>query len=118
MAWFRVPAAAVVMMLALLASDVRAQMNPLRQLELTDTDIELLTAAANRVYDAQQIGVEEPWSNPDSGNAGTAEILETFEREGLPCRRVEHVITIAGDAVPKRLVLSTCRVADGRWLLV
>ena len=69
-------------------------------------------------YEAGQIGVEEAWSNPESGNSGTAEILETFERDGLPCRRVEHVIKIARDAVPKRVVLATCRVADGRWLLV
>jgi surface antigen len=118
MAWLRKPAALVALTLALLASAASGQMNPLRQLELTSADIELLTAAANRLYEAGQIGVEEAWSNPASGNSGTAEILETFERDGLPCRRIEHVIKIARDAVPKRVELATCRVADGRWLLV
>jgi surface antigen len=111
-------AATLAMMLALLATDARGQMNPLRQLALTTADIELLTATANRVYETGQIGTKEAWSNPESGNSGTVELLETFEREGLPCRRVEHVVNIARDAVPKRLVLATCRVADGRWLLV
>jgi surface antigen len=118
MAWLRMPAVALAAMLAVLTSPAQGQMNPLRQLQLTAEDIELLTAAANHLYDAGQIGVEESWSNPQSGNAGTAEILETFEREGLPCRRVQHVVRIARDPVPKRVVLSSCRVADGRWLLV
>ena len=118
MAWWRMPAVALVVALAVLASDARGQMNPLRQLELTSGDIEMLTAAANQLYDAGQIGVEASWSNAELGNAGTARILETFEREGLPCRRVEHMIKVAKDAVPKRVVLSTCRAPDGRWLLV
>jgi hypothetical protein len=45
-----------------------------------------------------------------TGNSGTV--------EGLPCRRVEHVVKIDRDPVPKRLILASCRVPDGRWLLV
>ena len=80
--------------------------------------MELLGATANRLYDAGEIGASATWSNAASGNSGTARLLETFERDGLPCRRVEHVIKIRQDAVPKRLVLATCRTADGRWHLV
>jgi surface antigen len=114
----RISIVAAAMALGLLASGAQGQFNPLRELALTDTDIEMLTAAANHVYEAGEVGVAESWSNPASGNSGTAEILERFERDGLPCRRVEHVIKVAKDAVPKRVVLATCRVADGRWLLV
>ena len=118
MARLRVLAATLAMLLAVLATGAQGQMNPLRQLALTSADIELLTAAANRVYEAGQIGANEVWSNPESGNSGTVELLETFEREDLPCRRVEHLVNIARDAVPKRVMLASCRVPDGRWLLV
>jgi surface antigen len=111
-------AVALAITLTVLAGVAGAQMNPLRQLALTEQDIELLGAAGNQVYEAGEIGGVESWSNPDSGNAGTAKLLETFERDGLPCRRIEHVVNIAQDAVPKRVVLATCRVPDGRWLLV
>jgi surface antigen len=98
---------------------VRAlQLNPWRDLELSGDDIALLTAAADRLYEAGEIGALARWSNPESGNAGTVEIREIFERDGLPCRRVEHVVELAKDPVPKRLVLASCRVPDGRWLLV
>ena len=118
MARLRVLAAALAMMLAIVATAAYGQMNPLRQLALTTVDIELLTATARRLYEAGRIGAKEAWANPDSGNSGTVELLETFEREGLPCRRVEHVVNIARDAVPKRVVLASCRAPDGRWLLV
>jgi surface antigen len=117
MAWFRVPAVALALMLVLLASDARSQMHPLRELELTAEDIELLTTAADHVYDAGEIGASEAWSNAASGNSGSATLLQVFERDGLPCRRIEHVIKIKKDATPKRLELATCRTADGRWLL-
>lgn len=103
--------------LTLFAGAASGQFNPLRQLQLTDQDIEMLTAAANRAYETGETGVAESWSNPESGNSGSATIIERFERDGLPCRQVEHVIKIVRDAVPKRLVLATCR-KDGRWLMV
>jgi len=118
MARSRVLAATLAVMLALLASAARGQMNPLRELELTAGDLELLTTTADRLYESGRLGAVEAWSKPESGNSGTVEILELFEREGLPCRRVEHVVKIDRDPVPKRLILASCRVPDGRWLLV
>ena len=114
----QVLAAALAMIPAILASDARGQLNPLRELELTAGDLELLTTTADRLYEAGRLGAVEAWSNPESGNSGTVEILELFEREGLPCRRVEHVVKVERDPVPKRLILASCRVPDGRWLLV
>jgi len=118
MARLQVLAAALAMISAIVASDARGQMNPLRALELSAGDLELLTTTADRLYEAGRLGAVETWSNPESGNSGTVEILEVFEREGLPCRRVEHVVKIDRDPVPKRLILASCRVPDGRWLLV
>jgi surface antigen len=118
MSWWRMLAAALATALVVLTGGAGAQLNPLRDFELSGDDIALLTAAADRLYEAGEIGGIARWSNPHSGNAGTVEILEIFEREGLPCRRVEHVIELAEDPVPKRLMLASCRVEDGRWLLV
>ena len=117
MTWWRAPALVLAVTLALLAGGASGQMNPLRELELTAEDIELLSTAANHVYDAGEIGASEAWSSAASGNSGAATLLEVFERDGRPCRRIEHVIKIRKDATPKRLVLATCRTADGRWLL-
>ncbi len=58
MARFRF-AAALAIVLTLLAGTASGQFNPLRQLQLTDKDIEMLTAAANRAYDAGETGVAE-----------------------------------------------------------
>lgn len=118
MARFPMFAVALAVASMLLAGAASGQMNPLRQLELTAGDIELVGATADRLYQAGEIGVAASWTNPESGNSGSVQILEIFEREGLPCRRVEHIIKIAKDPAPKRLVLASCRVPDGRWLLV
>lgn len=45
------------------AAEVASQMNPLRELELTAQDMELLGATANRLYDAGEIGASATWSN-------------------------------------------------------
>ena len=92
--------------------------DPLRELELTAGDLELLTTTADRLYESGRLGAVEAWPNPESGNSRTVEILELFERGDLTCRRVAHVVKIDRDPVPKRLVLASCRVPDRRWLLV
>ena len=93
-------------------------MNPLRQLALTTADIELLTATANRLYEAGQVGVKEAWSNPKSGNSGTVELLETFEREGLPCRRSSMWSRSSGTRSPNAWCWRAAewRTGAGCWL--
>lgn len=54
---------ALALALMLPAAEVASQMNPLRELELTAQDMELLGATANRLYDAGEIGASATWSN-------------------------------------------------------
>ncbi len=101
-----------------LAGAAWGQANPIRMLDLTAEDLSLIETSANRLYEAGEIGALETWSNAQSGNSGSMRLLATFERDGLPCRRIEHVIKVKKDATPKRLVLATCRTGDGVWKLV
>ena len=97
----------------------RAQLNPFTSagLELSQEDLDLLGAAAEKLYldESVPVGTVERWSNPASGNAGTVKLLGTFEHQGLPCRRLQHDITVKNVADPFRMTADRCKTADGAW---
>lgn len=88
--------------------------------ELTDDDLALLTETARPFLDDDSIpvGTVRDWSNPESGNGGTATLLDRFEQKGLPCRRIQHDIKIKKVADPFRFIVDRCRVADGSWKML
>jgi surface antigen len=93
-------------------------MNPLRQLALSSEDFAMVNETVAGLYEAGKIGVTETWSNPKSGNSGSARIIDTFEYQGLPCRTVAYTVKIRRQADPKQVVLKTCRDKDGAWKLI
>jgi surface antigen len=99
-------------------AQAQPMMNPLRQLALTSEDFAMLNETVSGMYEAGKIGVTETWSNPKSGNSGSAKILDTFKYQGLPCRTIEHTVKIRKQADPKQVVLKTCRDTDGAWKLI
>jgi surface antigen len=92
--------------------------NPLRQLALSSEDFGMINEVVSGMYEAGKIGVAQTWSNPKSGNSGSAKILDTFEYQGLPCRTIEHTVKIRKRADPMTVVLKTCRDSDGAWKLI
>jgi hypothetical protein len=72
----------------------------------------LLGQSIVAVLDRYQAGAVSSWTGPGGSHAGRAELLRTFERQGLPCAEVEHRFT-AGGGNP--YTMPFCRVASGDW---
>jgi surface antigen len=108
--------------LAALVAPVQAQLNPFSRagFELSQDDIELLKAAAQKLYidESVSVGTVETWSNPKSGNTGSVQLIGTFEHKGLPCRRLQHDIKIKDVADPFRYIFDRCKVSSGEWKLL
>ncbi|QQP91605.1 hypothetical protein IGS68_10510 [Skermanella sp. TT6] len=58
-------------------------------------------------------GETRPWSNPQTGNAGTITMIRSYERNGLPCRDAKLTSDVGQRSVV--YVLPVCRIADGTW---
>lgn len=88
--------------------------------ELSDSDVKMLTETTRPFLedDSIPIGTVNSWSNPETGNSGTAALIERFEQNGMPCRRIQHDIKLRTVADPYRFVVDRCRVADGTWKLL
>jgi surface antigen len=98
-----------------------AQVSPFGDsLDLEAEDIEMLKAAAAALFanDDARIGDTKTWSNPASGNTGSASLVKTFEHQGLPCKRVQHVIQQKGRADQVIYQFARCRTSDGTWQLL
>ena len=81
--------------------------------EMTDADVEIMSAAINETLSDVADGVARRWKNPETNAGGTLTPLSTSEESGLLCRRLE----IANQArdLAARSVHEFCRQADGLW---
>ena len=105
--------------LAMAGSPVFAQINPFKGwgADLSSEDVELLKAAASRLYrsEAPRVGDVERWANTDSGNSGAVALIEIFSVDEMPCRKLRHVVKIEGDADTKSVFVSRCQIPNGEW---
>ena len=110
---------AAVVILGAIGLPAQAQFNPFTRagFELSQEDIDMLSAAAEKLYvgEAAEVGTVETWSNPKSGNTGAVQLIGLFDHQGLPCRRLQHDIRIAKVADPFRFIFDRCKTADGAW---
>ena len=88
--------------------------------ELTNSDVTILPETTKSFFDDDTIavGTVKSWSNPKSGNSGTATLVDRFEQKGMPCRRIQHDIKLKKIADPFRFIVDRCRVADGSWKML
>jgi surface antigen len=105
---------------ALFLSAAMAQgINPFSKagFNLTKTDIAKLEEATRPFFEdaTTPLGTARAWSNPESGNGGTAVLVSRFEYKKLPCRRIQHDIKLAKISDPYHFVIDRCQVADGSW---
>ncbi len=73
----------------------------------------MLRATAREVLDNGADGTEASWSNPATENSGSIKVLNTYEENGLRCRRTEfsnHARGLSGSGIHR-----LCKVADGTW---
>jgi len=112
-------ALAAFLLAAAVVPPAQAQLNPFTRsgFELSQEDIDLLKAAAAKLYigETAPVGKAEAWSNEKTGNSGIVQLIGLFDYKGLPCRRLQHDITIKGVADPYRFIFDRCKTADGSW---
>ena len=118
------PSRALVMAVAVvcLSSMSTAYGSNLRFLEFSpaayfdDKDWELLESTANKLLDEGEKGASASWKNEDNGHNGMLTILDSFEKYGTTCRRVE----IMSDAVEVKAtrVMTMCRDKQGVWKIL
>lgn len=95
-----------------------AQVSPLGPgaFNVPNSDLPLAGAAEAKLYDtAVKVGAVETWTNPDTGDSGSVTLISTYERDGMGCRRIAHVIKLRGVKPEREFVISRCRAADGSW---
>lgn len=81
--------------------------------KMNNEDLELLRAAARSALNHTEDGAQQRWENPQSGAAGVLTPLETFDRDGTHCRRLEIFNDARGSQ--GRSVQVFCRQPDGTW---
>jgi surface antigen len=88
---------------------------------LSNHDLKAMAKSAQPLLEDETlpIGTTRDWSNPESGDHGTVQLLRRFEYsyEGnkLPCREILYHTQVKVSADPYNYKLSRCKVADGSW---
>lgn len=111
----RITLATVLLGLACVSPASAADWSPLRDMSLTEEDINRADGALYLLYAAGKTDVDAPWSNHASGNSGTARIVSLYETDGASCRRVEHVVRLRDQVGSKRVVFDSCLGSDSIW---
>jgi surface antigen len=96
-----------------------AQISPFRssRTHLRGDDQTLMNSAASQLYQQDTVadGAADHWSNPKTGNSGTVTVLQSFEKEGMACRKVRYVIRLRGVTGQRVYTLNWCKTASGEW---
>ena len=110
---------AVLLAIFLTASTVHAQMSTFSPtiIGLPSGDFELMMGAEAPFYaaEAPETGTTASWENPENGDHGTAKLVEVFEWQGLPCRKIQHIVHIVGEKDLQTVTVDRCQVASGEW---
>lgn len=99
-----------------------AQINPFARSGsgISNDDAKYIEAASSKIYKADdpQVGAIEKWNNPGTGNSGTVSLIQLYEKDGMPCRKLRHRISVKGHKDPQVYIFSRCRVKSGEWKLL
>jgi hypothetical protein len=84
---------------------------------LNEDDVKDLMAAGQRLYgqDVVSDGATDAWSNPKTGNSGTITVLQSFTRDGMPCRKVRYDSRIGNQPGTRIYTLDWCKTPQGVW---
>ena len=106
-------------MIAVFGASAVAQINPFGRSGsgVSGDDTKYIEAASSKLYKADnpQVGAVEKWSNPATGNSGTVSLMQVFEKDGMPCRKLRHNIKVHDQKDPVVYIFSRCRVKSGEW---
>ena len=82
--------------------------------QMSPNDREGVQRTQREVLENMQPGAVAAWKDDASGHSGEAHLLKTYQRNGMMCADVEHILKVT---VTSRYVLPLCRIGDGTWKL-
>jgi hypothetical protein len=87
---------------------------------LTKQDIQIMDQATADLHrsPATQIGDTAHWTNPASGNAGTATLVDSMELRGMNCWKVRYDFTFAKGSGPRTYSINWCHTPQDTWRIV
>jgi len=80
--------------------------------ELSTPDREAMERARREVLEKMEPGAVSVWKGEKTGHSGEAHLLRTYERNGMSCAEVVHVLKFPEVS---RYVIPFCRAGDGTW---
>ena len=102
----------VVMLIGLLAAPAQAQtFGPAWESNITlnKEDMDLIHRTVDTQIHGKPVGTTAVWSSPNTGNAGTINLLKRSTRGGLHCEQIAYTLTTTKKAVePKHYVFNSC----------
>jgi surface antigen len=117
----KVAALAAVTVLAVVASDARAQLffspdSGYYGLDLSKQDLDQLNEAADKAA-SEPIGTQEVWDNPSTGNRGTVQLVKELQQDGMRCLRLRQDIKQRDQPASQIYFIDRCKLPDGQWKL-
>jgi surface antigen len=82
---------------------------------LTKSDMEIINKLTEGL-ELQEPGTTWRWENPENGHSGRITLIKAFQTEGMSCRILKHHV-VAGTDEPWVTEFTTCRNAEGHWVL-
>jgi surface antigen len=76
-------------------------------------DLSMMQETARKALSEAPDGTLVEWSNPKTGSSGTIKPLDTFQQQGLKCRRAE--VTNRYKTLLGGTTLVACEVKKGEW---
>jgi hypothetical protein len=120
----RVRIAVVGLLLAAALAPAQAQINPFRAGryggDMPPGDWAALLKSVDELNadPTLKVGDSDSWNNPDTGGFGTNTVQRLFTQNGMPCRRLEHVLATKSQSRATSFVMSWCKTSQGAWKTV
>ena len=80
--------------------------------QLSNADREAMTRARNEALEKKEPGAVTVWKDNRTGHSGEARVARTYERNGLMCAEVDHLLRIPRES---HYLIPFCRDATGTW---
>ena len=82
----------------------------------TEEDFKLMGQTLDDALKEQPQGATSEWENPKSGSSGKITIVQSYEAQGLPCKRIKAFNTAKDRSSEGEF--DFCEQTDGQWKAV
>ncbi len=86
--------------------------------DLSESDIAIIRNIVRVEMTDKEPGTVMPWENSESGNSGLIILQAAPTIEGMACREITYVLSMAGESDSQAYNLTSCLRTDGTWMNV